>query len=101
MMGLASLYEVPVPHEAWFADPEWSNVIVLSLTNRCILRAMGDGRFEVHDTIGEVFLSLLAPTARKPSAEFATRQLDEMAFRAWESRLYAACANYLSNAVRL
>ena len=101
MMGLASLYEVPVPHDALFAEPEWSNDIVLSLTNRCILRAMGDGRFEVHDTIREIFLSLLAPTARKTYAEFATRQLDEMASRAWESRLYAACANYLSNAVRL
>jgi len=101
MMGLASLYEVPVPHEALFADPEWSNDIVLSLTNRCLLRSIGDGRFEVHDTIREIFLSLLAPTARRTYAEFATRQLDEMASRAWESRLYAPCANYLSNAVRL
>jgi tetratricopeptide (TPR) repeat protein len=101
MMGLASLYEVPVPHEALFADPEWSNDIVLSLTNRCLLRSIGDGRFEVHDTIREIFLSLLAPTARRTYAEFATRQLDEMASRAWDSRLYEPCANYLSNAVRL
>ena len=101
MMGLASLYEVPVPHEALFADSEWSNDTALSLRNRCLLRSIGDGRFEVHDTIREIFLSLLAPTARRMYAEFATRRLDEMASRAWESRLYAVCANYLSNAVRL
>ncbi len=101
MMGLASLYEVPVPHEALFADPEWSNDTALSLRNQCLLRSIGDGRFEIHDTIREIFLSLLAPTARRTYAEFAARQLDEMASRAWESGLYAQCANYLSNAVRL
>jgi tetratricopeptide (TPR) repeat protein len=101
MMGLASLYEVPVPSEALFQRPAWDAEILLALTDRELLRTVAEDRYEIHDTIRDFFVQRLAPHERRAYATFAIRQLRRLADNAMTSRRFRSCADYLSNAIRL
>lgn len=101
MMAVASLYEVPVPPDALYADPEWSRDVLLALENRSLVRTVSDGRLEAHDAIREAFRTLLAPSERKRYGRFTVGQLRALADEAWTAKAYARAADYLSNALRL
>lgn len=101
MAGVASLYEVPVPRDALFADPRWSHDVLLSLANRSLIRAVGEGRFESHDTIREAFAPLLTPGERRRFGGFAVRQLKALASGARDANRFATCVDYLTNALHL
>lgn len=101
MMELASIYRVPVPREALFADPEWSLDDFLSLRDRALLRPVAEGRFEAHDTIREFFGDLLTPPQRELWSAFAVQQLRALASEATDAGEYAASSGYLSNALAL
>lgn len=101
MMAVASLYEVPVPPDALYADPHWSQDVLFSLEDRGLIRGVSDGRVESHDAIREAFRSLLAPSERKAYGGFTIKQLRSLADGAWSERRYGRCADYLSNALRL
>ncbi|MFQ5919538.1 MAG: AAA family ATPase, partial [Thermoplasmata archaeon] len=103
MMKIASLYQVPVPRDALFADPEWSHDVLLSLAHRSLVRRVGEveERFELHDTIREFFGDLLTPAERASWGRFAVERLRTFASEAREARAYTRSAGYLNNAVEL
>ena len=101
MLNLASLYRVPVPEDALFADPSGSHGAVLSLVNHSLLRPVGDERFEVHDSIRTIFAGLLSPVERERLGAFASIQLHSLADRARERGDAVSRIGYLSNALLL
>lgn len=101
MMKVASLYRVPVPREALFADPHWSGDVLLSLVDRSLLRRVGENRYEVHDVIREYFVSLLTPAEASTFGAFAIRRLQELADEATAEEDFLGGGGYLSNALQL
>ena len=99
MMKMASLYRVPVPREALFPDPTLSHDILLSLTDRCLIRSVGEGRFEVHETIRDFFSAVLTSKERKHLGGFARVQLRELASDAVAAGDLVACIDCLSSAL--
>jgi len=101
MMGLASLYELPVPSNALFLRPRWDEDVLLALKSRELLRSVGEERYEIHDTIREFFWERLTARERRIFGAFAVRQLNRLAQDSWAAKRFGSCANYLSNAVRI
>lgn len=101
MMKIASIYRVPVPRTALFANPEWHHEVLLALTNRSLLRSVGENRFEAHDTIRDFFEGILTASEETTLGEFAVRQLRELASKAWEDGKFPDTVSYISNALRL
>lgn len=101
MMKVASLYRVPVPREALFADRSLSYDVLLELANRSLLRAAGEDRFEVHDTIRDFFSTLLTPSERNELGAFAAKQLRGLASQATEVGNLVLAIDYLSNALQV
>ena len=103
MMKAASLYRVPVPREALFADPAWPHDVLLSLTDRSLIRRVGEvqERFEVHDTIRDFFVSLLTAKESESLGPFAVDRLRNLASEARENEEFARSVGYLSNALQL
>ncbi|MFQ5919688.1 MAG: AAA family ATPase [Thermoplasmata archaeon] len=101
MMKVASLYRVPVPREALFADPEWTHDVLLSLRNRSLLRGAGQDSFEAHDTIRDFFSGLPTSAELKAHRGFVVEQLRTLASEAQEADEPAQAAGYLSNAIEL
>ena len=99
-MKVAALYRVPVPEAALFADPDSGPDVRLSLVNRSLVRPVGEDRYEVHDTIRDLFTELASPAERQRFGSFAAEQLRRLASEASENRKFSACAGYLSNALR-
>lgn len=81
MMKLASLYRVAIPREAVFFGPSLTYDVLLSLTERSLIRDVGESRFVVHDTIRDFFVDLLTPTERHELGSFALGQLWALARR--------------------
>lgn len=101
MIKVASLYRVPVPREALFADRSLSYDVLLELVNRSLLRAATEDRFEVHETIREFFSTVLTPSERNEFGAFAVERLRGLAFEAAQAGAYVLAINYLSNALRV
>jgi len=101
MMKLASLYEIPVPRDALLADPGWSHDVLLSLSNRSLLRPVGEELYEAHDTIRHSFAELLTPSERRELGAFAVKELRQLGSKASEAKDFSVCINYFSNALRL
>jgi len=101
MMKVASLYRVPVPREALFADRSLFYDVLLELANRSLLRAAGEDRFEVHDTIRDFFFTLLTPSERNELGAFAAKQLRSLASQAAEAGNFVLTIDYLSNALQV
>jgi tetratricopeptide (TPR) repeat protein len=97
----ASLYRVPVPWQALHSDPSVTHDVVLSLTNRSLLRGVGPDALEVHDTIRSFFGEILTPSEAGALGQFAAAQLRQLASRAHAAGEFGACIDYLSNALRL
>ena len=101
MMKVASLYRVPVPREALFADPGLSHDVLVSLEGRSLVRSVGEDAFGVHDTIRDFFASVLTPSERDGLSRFAIGQLRRLASKAQEAGNYVASIDDLSNALQL
>ena len=101
VMKTVSLYRVPVPREALLPDAGLSYDVLLSLTDRGLIRAVGEEGFEVHDTVREFFLSVSTEPERRRLGQFAIRQLRRFASLAEQSGNLVASINCLSNALRL
>ena len=101
MMKVASLYQVPVPNKALFADPVCTHDVLLSLLNRSLLREVSEERYEVHDTIRDFFAGLLSPTEHEGLGAFAVEVLRRLAADASENRRFSASVGFLSNALKL
>lgn len=101
MMKVASLYRVPIPRDALFADSEWNHDVLLSLLGRSLIRRVGQGSFEAHDTIRDFFRGLLTSAESGALAGFAVEQLRALASGAREADESARCVGYLSNAIEL
>ena len=101
LMKTASLYRVPVLRESLFSDPALSHDVVLSLTERGLIKVVGEESFEVHDTIRDVFASFLTASERRDLAKFATGQLVQLAAKARSSGDSVRCIGCLSNALQL
>lgn len=103
MMKMASLYQVPVPRDALFADPEWSHEVLLSLADGSLVRRVGEveERFEAHDTIRDFFADITTPAERRSLAGFAVERLQILASKAREGGEFGSSSGYLSNAVEL
>jgi tetratricopeptide (TPR) repeat protein/DNA-binding PadR family transcriptional regulator len=101
MMKVASLYQVPVPREALFARPEWPHDILLSLVEKSLLRAVGETRVEVHETIREFFSGVFTPAERREVTHFVVDQLHHLASGAGRESDFGRAAGYLHNAIQL
>ncbi|HKZ23873.1 MAG TPA: hypothetical protein VJ224_05660 [Thermoplasmata archaeon] len=101
VMKTACLYGVPVPRDALFAYPDLSADVLISLSNRSLIRTLAGDRFEVHDTIEEFFASALTTDERRQIGAFAVQQLRQLASKANEARDFVSSIDYLSNALRL
>ncbi len=100
-MKLASLYSVPVPRAALFVSPGVSHDLVLSILDKSLLRAVGDNRFEVHDTVREFFVGTLTPNERRRLSASAVDYLRSWAAELEESRDFQDRVKCLSNALEL
>ena len=101
MMKVASLYRVPVPREALFADPGLSHDVLVSLEGRALVRSVGEDAFGVHDTVRDFFVSVLTPSEREGLSRFAIEQLRRLAAKAQDAGNYVASIDDLSNALQL
>ncbi len=103
MMKFASLYRVPVPRGALFANPEWSHDMLLSLAHRSLIRRVGgeEERFEAHDTIRDFFADFLTPAERRFLGDFAVERLRALASEARFAHEFHRCSSYLANAAAL
>ncbi len=101
MMKVACLYRVPVPREAFFADPALSHDVLVSLADRALLIPVGQENFEVHDTIQEFFATVLTDDERRELSTFAVRTLTRLASKASSNGDLISCIGYLSNAIQL
>src|SRR6266571_2549316 len=101
MMSIASLYEVPVPRDAFFVDARLSHDVLRSREDRALLTRLREGAYGAHDTIRDFFASVLSPAERRGLAPFAVEQLHRMASQDREAGDPIACIHALSNALRL
>ena len=97
----AAMYRVPVPWHALLSEPSVTHDVVLSLTNRSLLCAVGPDAIAVHDTIRGFFTDILSPSEADALGPFAAGQLRELASRAHASGDFVACIAFLSNAMQL
>jgi tetratricopeptide (TPR) repeat protein len=97
----ACLYRVPVPWQALYSDSSVTHDVLLSLTNRSLLRGVGLDALEVHDTIRSFFAEILSPSEAEDLGRFAAAQLGQLASRAHASGDFGASIGYLSNGLRL
>lgn len=79
MMKLASLYRVAMPREALFCSPSLTHDVLLDLTQRALIRHVGEERYVLHDTIRDFFADLLTPAERRDLGAFAVSQLATLA----------------------
>lgn len=101
IMRTGCLYSVPVPREALLSNPETSYETLLSLQDQSLVRAVGEDRYEIHDTIQDFFIGTLTPNERSALVTFATDQLQGLASRASAEGDWASSIAYLSNALRI
>ncbi|MFQ5838131.1 MAG: hypothetical protein ACE5HJ_05045 [Thermoplasmata archaeon] len=101
MMKLASLYRVAVPRDALFFGPSLNYDILLSMTERSLIRRAGDGEFVVHDTIRAFFADLMTPTEMQELGSFAIAQLQSIARRSLTAGNPVAASGALANALEL
>jgi len=101
MMMVAALYRVAVPSEALVPDERLSGDVLLSLTERSLIRRVGEHGYEVHEAVRDVFAAMSVPAERRALAEFAVSQLRRLAAEAWNREDFVACARYLANALQL
>ncbi len=101
MMKAASLYRVPMPREALFVDSSLTHEVLLDLEDRSLIRVVGDGRCEVHDTIRDFFSGVLTPSERRQFGDLAVKRLRELASKAREAGNLVACVDFLSNALNV
>ena len=100
-LKLASLYRVPMPEVALLPGSEGSHDVILSLLNRSLLRPVGDGAFEAHDSIRAAFAEMMAPGERTQLGAFAAHQLLALASSSLQAGEFVAAVGYLSNALLL
>ena len=86
-LKLASLYRVPMPEVALLPGSEGPHDVILSLLNRSLLRPVGDGAFEAHDSIRAAFAEMMAPGERTQLGAFAAHQLLALAIGASTEKL--------------
>lgn len=101
MMKLACLFRVPVPQEALLSEPYSSYDVLLSLVDRALIMRGGEDTYQVHDTVREVFRTLLAESEANSLGSTAIGQLRQLAARANASGNFVSTINYLSNALEL
>lgn len=101
MMKLASLYRVAVPREALFCGPSLTHDVLLSVTERALIRHVGESHFVVHDTIRSFFSGLLTPTERRDLGAFALAQLRDLARACLAGSHAIAAMGSLANALEL
>ncbi len=99
LMQVASLYRVPVPSAALYAEPTLTYDVVRSLADRSLLRPVGSSDWEAHDSIRAFFAELLSPTERVDLGGFAARELATLARTALADGRADAAVNALSNAL--
>ena len=100
-MKAASLYQVPIPRTACSQSLAVSYETLVTLQERWLLRLVGGGRFEIHDTIRAFFEGVFTSKERRELERLATAQLRKQAEQASRSRDYLGSAACLSNALRL
>lgn len=101
MMKVASLYTVPVPPEALFADASLTADVVAYLADRGLLRMTEEGTVEVHETIRDFFSTVLSRAEQARLRPFALKELRGLVLAARRARRAAACVGFLQNALRL
>jgi len=101
MMKVAALYRVAVPHEALVPDETLTEDVLLSLTERSLIRPVGEDGYEVHEAVRDVFAAMSTPAERQALVEFAVSQLRGLAAESWDRENFVACARYLANALQM
>jgi len=101
VMKAASLYQVPVPREALFPDPSLSHETLVSLTNRSLIRGVGENAYGLHDTIRGFFSAVATPAERERLGMFAAGQLQRLAAAAQGAGNSVAAIHCLSNALHV
>src|SRR3990172_4227881 len=101
VMKAASLYRVPVPRDALFPDPAVSHETLVSLTNRSLIRGVGETGYGLHDTIRVFFSAVATPAERERLGIFAGGQLQRLAAEAQTAGNPVAAIHYLSNALQI
>ena len=101
MMKLASLYEVPVPREAFFADPDLTQDVLAGLVDQSLIQSNALEGYGVHDSIRDFFSSVLTPAEAYALGAFALLELRRLAATAQAAGRYNESRNCLRNAVRM
>jgi len=101
MMKVAALYRVPVPHGALVPDETLKADVLLSLTERSLIRPVGEDGYEVHEAVREVFAAMSTPGERQVLVEFAVSQLRGLAAESWARENFVGSARYLANALQM
>ncbi len=101
MMQVASLYRVPVPPNALYAEVPLNHSTLASLVGRALLRRVREGNLEVHDSIREFFTTTLPPEERNRLGDFAVDQLQQLSAAQKSMGQTIACADSLRNAIEL
>lgn len=100
-MKAASLYRVPVPRSTMLSIPGASYEALVSLQDRSLIRFVGGGRYEVHDTIRDFFESVCTPRETEDFGALAVAELRSLAARSGAAGDLVSSIGFLSNAARL
>ena len=100
-MKAASLYRVPIPQQTLLSIPECSYDVLIALQDRSLVRDVGGGRYEVHDTISDFFEGVLTPEESRRFGALAVAELRALAAKGFASGDFVSSINCLSNAIQL
>ncbi len=95
------LYEVPVPQEVILSARSASFEALLSLKRRSLVRAVGDGRFEIQEVLRDVVKGTLSAEERRALGRHAVAQLRVLASEARNAGDLVRANGILSNALLL